>query len=392
MAVISGNASGRSTSERSRPTSMPSSRRSNRETSWSSTTRSRRVSSLLSSHEARTSSGGATLATTGRTSGPSAPGPSCDRTSRRRRRTSSRASRLPRAGSIARGYERSRLRSTPSPRRTECSKGTRCWRFSAPPGSSRATVRNRTFACDTERTSWAMGRRPIESFRSSFKSPGWDRMKDMPGVLEGFAHHVHSANAHLVLAGPAVQGVSDDPEGEAVWEETVAAWRSLSRSDRARVHLACVPMDDPVENAMVINALQTHAAVVVQKSLAEGFGLTVAEAMWKTRPVVASAVGGIVDQVIHDETGLLVEDPHDLESLRRGGRSAASRSRGRGADWAERPPSHRASVSPRPSPAPVRRAAHRPPRRDVVRNVITSVLSRRQPLRAPTRISSSVER
>ena len=57
-------------------------------------------------------------------------------------------------------------------------------------------------------------------------------------------------------------------------------------------------MDDPVENAIVINALQRHAAVVVQKSLAEGFGLTVAEAMWKTRPVVATAVGGIVDQVI----------------------------------------------------------------------------------------------
>ncbi len=137
----------------------------------------------------------------------------------------------------------------------------------------------------------------------------------MPGVLEGFAHHVHSANAHLVLAGPAVQGVSDDPEGEAVWEETVAAWRSLPRSNRARVHLACVPMDDPVENALIINALQSHAAVVVQKSLAEGFGLTVAEAMWKSRPVVASAVGGIVDQVIHDETGLLVEDPYDLESF-----------------------------------------------------------------------------
>ena len=143
----------------------------------------------------------------------------------------------------------------------------------------------------------------------------WDRMKDMPGVLEGFAHHVQSANAHLVLAGPAVRGVSDDPEGEAVWEETVAAWRSLPRSNRARVHLACVPMDDPVENALIINALQSHAAVVVQKSLAEGFGLTVAEAMWKSRPVVASAVGGIVDQVIHDETGLLVDDPYDLESF-----------------------------------------------------------------------------
>jgi trehalose synthase len=143
----------------------------------------------------------------------------------------------------------------------------------------------------------------------------WDRMKDMTGVLEAFARHVHASPAHLVLAGPAVTGVSDDPEGKAVWEETVAAWSALSTSNRARIHLACIPMDDPVENAIVINALQRHAAVVVQKSLAEGFGLTVAEAMWKTRPVVATAVGGIVDQVIHGETGLLVDDPRDLEAL-----------------------------------------------------------------------------
>jgi len=76
-------------------------------------------------------------------------------------------------------------------------------------------------------------------------------------------------------------------------------------------------MDDPLENALVVNALQRHAAVVVQKSLAEGFGLTVAEALWKTRPVVASAVGGIVDQVVDGETGLLVADPYDLESFGR---------------------------------------------------------------------------
>ena len=137
----------------------------------------------------------------------------------------------------------------------------------------------------------------------------------MVGVLQGFARHVHEAPAHLVLAGPAVTGVSDDPEGEAVWEETVSAWSALAPSDRARIHLACVPMDDPLENAIVINALQRHAAVVVQKSIAEGFGLTVAEAMWKTRPVVATAVGGIVDQVIPGETGLLVDDPHDLEAF-----------------------------------------------------------------------------
>jgi trehalose synthase len=79
--------------------------------------------------------------------------------------------------------------------------------------------------------------------------------------------------------------------------------------------LAALPMHDLEENALVVNALQRHASVVVQKSLAEGFGLTVAEAMWKRRPVVASAVGGIVDQIVDGETGVLLDDPHDLEGL-----------------------------------------------------------------------------
>jgi trehalose synthase len=139
----------------------------------------------------------------------------------------------------------------------------------------------------------------------------WDRMKDMVGVLHGFADYVPSP-AHLVLAGPATEGVSDDPEGLEVWTETRAAWSRLPENSRSRVHLAAIPMDDPAENALVVNALQRHASVVAQKSLAEGFGLTVAEAMWKRRPVVASAVGGIVDQIVDGETGVLVEDPYDL--------------------------------------------------------------------------------
>jgi trehalose synthase len=143
----------------------------------------------------------------------------------------------------------------------------------------------------------------------------WDRIKDMGGVLEAFVRHVDVPEARLALVGPSVSGVPDDPEGEQVWSETVAAWSALPEADRERVHLATVPMDDPMENALVINALQRHASIVVQKSLAEGFGLTVAEAMWKTRPVVASAVGGIVDQVIDGETGLLVGDPRDLEGF-----------------------------------------------------------------------------
>ena len=76
-----------------------------------------------------------------------------------------------------------------------------------------------------------------------------------------------------------------------------------------------LPLADPDENAAIVNALQRHASVVVQKSLAEGFGLTVAEAMWKSRPIVASAVGGIRDQVTDGEHGLLIEDPHDLPAF-----------------------------------------------------------------------------
>jgi trehalose synthase len=141
-------------------------------------------------------------------------------------------------------------------------------------------------------------------------------MKDMPGVLRGFVEGVDGAtDAHLVLAGPAVDGVTDDPEGLEIWEETVGLWNGLPLDERARVHLAAVPMDDPRENALVINALQRHAAVVVQKSVAEGFGLTVAEAMWKSRPVVASAVGGIADQIVDGESGLLLADPADLPRL-----------------------------------------------------------------------------
>jgi trehalose synthase len=74
-------------------------------------------------------------------------------------------------------------------------------------------------------------------------------------------------------------------------------------------------MHDLEENAVIVNALQRHAHVVAQKSLAEGFGLTAAEAMLKGTPVIASAVGGLVDQVIDGESGILVQDPTDLEEF-----------------------------------------------------------------------------
>jgi trehalose synthase len=144
----------------------------------------------------------------------------------------------------------------------------------------------------------------------------WDGMKDMAGVMAGFAEHVDSGRAaHLVLAGPVVTAVADDPEGAQVLQAVWAQWRQLPHAVRHRIQIACLPMQDLEENAAIVNALQRHATVVVQKSLAEGFGLTVAEGMLKSRPVVASAVGGIVDQVVDGETGFLLDDPTDLATF-----------------------------------------------------------------------------
>jgi trehalose synthase len=143
----------------------------------------------------------------------------------------------------------------------------------------------------------------------------WDNLKDMQGVMRGFVDYVAPVcDAYLVLAGPAVEGVTDDPEGAAVFGECLLEWRALPAAIRDRILLVTLPMDDIDENAAMVNALQRHATVIVQKSLAEGFGLTVAEGMWKGRPVVGSAVGGINDQIAPG-TGILLPDPHDLESF-----------------------------------------------------------------------------
>jgi len=145
----------------------------------------------------------------------------------------------------------------------------------------------------------------------------WDRLKDMGGVLRGFAEHLGDLppDVHLMLVGPDVLGVSDDPEGAEVLAEVRGLWGALPAKRRSRVHLACLPMDDIDENAHLVNCLQRRAAVVVQKSLVEGFGLTVTEPMWKAKPVIASAVGGIQDQIVDGESGLLVRDPTDLDSF-----------------------------------------------------------------------------
>ncbi len=143
----------------------------------------------------------------------------------------------------------------------------------------------------------------------------WDRLKDMAGVMRGFADHVApGGEGYLMLVGPAVTEVSDDPEGAAVYGECLLQWQGLTAAARARILLVTLPLEDIDENAAMVNALQRHATVIVQKSLAEGFGLTVAEGMWKGRPVIGSAVGGIIDQVA-EGTGILLPDPADLEAF-----------------------------------------------------------------------------
>jgi len=183
----------------------------------------------------------------------------------------------------------------------------------------------------------------------------WDRLKDMAGVMRGFADHVvPCSDGYLMLAGPAVTGVSDDPEGAAVYGECLLAWRDLSPAARARILLVTLPLDDIDENAAMVNAVQRHATVMAQKSLAEGFGLTVSEGMWKARPVIGSAVGGIIDQIA-EGTGILLPDP---PTWRRSDRPPAScsatGSRPRG--WAGRARPRPRALRRRSAPASLRQA------------------------------------
>jgi trehalose synthase len=128
----------------------------------------------------------------------------------------------------------------------------------------------------------------------------YDRLKDPVGVIRGYKLAARSHRCQLVLVGAAV---SDDPEGA----EVLAEVRDAARGD-PDIHVLVMERGAPRE----VNALQRAAAVVVQKSLKEGFGLTVTEAMWKARPVIGGAVGGIRRQIIQGRTGYLV---HSVEGM-----------------------------------------------------------------------------
>jgi trehalose synthase len=135
--------------------------------------------------------------------------------------------------------------------------------------------------------------RPIVTQISRF-----DRLKDPVGVIQAYKLAKKYVDCQLVLAGG---GATDDPEGAVVLQEVMEA-----AGDDPDV----IILNLPPWSALEINALQRASSIVVQKSIKEGFGLTVTEALWKGKPVIAGAVGGIPTQVIHKLTGVLV---HSVE-------------------------------------------------------------------------------
>jgi trehalose synthase len=135
--------------------------------------------------------------------------------------------------------------------------------------------------------------RPILTQISRF-----DRLKDPVGVIRSYRIVKRYSDCQLVLAGG---GAADDPEGAVVLKEVI---REANHDPDIKI------LELPAWAPLEVNALQRASTVVIQKSLREGFGLTVSEALWKKKPVVASAVGGIPVQIIHKHTGMLA---HSVE-------------------------------------------------------------------------------
>jgi len=125
----------------------------------------------------------------------------------------------------------------------------------------------------------------------------FDYLKDPLGVIEAYSQVKRYIDCQLILAGGTA---SDDPEGQKVLDEVL----EKSGGDKD-IHILLLPQND-----IEVNALQRASDIIIQKSIKEGFGLTVAEALWKGKPVVASSVGGISLQIRHKYSGLLC---HSIE-------------------------------------------------------------------------------
>jgi trehalose synthase len=129
----------------------------------------------------------------------------------------------------------------------------------------------------------------------------FDKFKNPCGVIEAYKKVKESTDFQLILAGG---GASDDPEGPDILHQI-----TCEVEGDPDIHIIDLPAGSDLE----VNALQRASTVVLQNSSREGFGLTVTEALWKAKPVIASAVGGIPMQIIHERSGILIKSPEETE-------------------------------------------------------------------------------
>jgi trehalose synthase len=162
----------------------------------------------------------------------------------------------------------------------------------------------------------------------------WDRLKGWTELLEGFAdikrnpdkyvdksspnakeHRHFIERMGLVFAGPDSSKIADDPEGLEVFISLVDQICSYPPEIQNSIAMLSLPLDSRWQNALIVNALQRVAAVVIQNSIREGFGLTLLEAMWKQRPVIASDACGLRQQLRPDVDGVMIFDPNEPKNV-----------------------------------------------------------------------------
>lgn len=161
----------------------------------------------------------------------------------------------------------------------------------------------------------------------------WDRLKGFLPLMRAFAalkqsvfesegdagplHRRRLDLVRLVLAGPEPEAIGDDPEAVEVLDELRAAYAALHPAVQDDIALVALPLASVEQNALMVNALQRSATLVVQNSLREGFGLTIAEAMWKRVPVLSnSRAVGPRQQIRDGIDGRLIADPEDEVEIR----------------------------------------------------------------------------
>jgi trehalose synthase len=154
-----------------------------------------------------------------------------------------------------------------------------------------------------------------EEYRILTQIGWWNAVKDPLGTFSVFAQHHERfpENTLLFLVGPRLKDNPQNTEALTIWHTLLERYKSLPLKIQQKIIFWRLPIHDRIQNALYVNTLQRLSSVILQKSLQEGFGLTVTEGMWKSKAVIGSAVGGLQDQIIHEETGLLLKDPRNHE-------------------------------------------------------------------------------